>query len=131
MDYGTWSKSESPSNTCAISVVDSLVLILIYLAVYCKARKANFTSFPANYPDKARAIFKLYLGVRSQLKRKRSMVFMLIGDRDHCRAPFVYFFTRALQAEEQKQLLLHWPSRTIDTYRSCGNGRALRRAILC
>ena len=49
----------------------SIVIISIYFAVYCKVHKAeaNFTSFPCNSLDKAHAIFKLYLGVRSQLKK--------------------------------------------------------------
>ena len=29
-------------------------------------RKANFASFPSNSPGKARAVFKLHLGVKSQ-----------------------------------------------------------------
>ena len=44
-----------------------------FLAVYCKVRKANFTRFPSNSPDKARAVFKRYLGVRFKLKKKRTI----------------------------------------------------------
>ena len=32
-------------------------------------RQANFTGFPSNSPVKARVVFKLYLEVRSQLKK--------------------------------------------------------------
>ena len=38
---------------------------------------------------------------------KEALVFMLIGVRGHWKAPFAYFLTRGLQAEGQKQLLLH------------------------
>ena len=52
--------------------VDSPVPVLIYLAVYCKVRKANFTCFPNNSPGKARAVFKLYLELKSKLRRKKT-----------------------------------------------------------
>ena len=32
--------------------------------------KTNFISFPSNSPGKAHAVFKLHLGMRSQLKKK-------------------------------------------------------------
>ena len=38
---------------------------------------------------------------------KEVLVFMLIGVRGHWKAPFAYFLTKGLQAEGQKQLLLH------------------------
>ena len=50
-------------------VVDSHAIIPIYLAAYCKVCKFNFTSFPSNCKGKARAVFKLYLGVRSHLTK--------------------------------------------------------------
>ena len=37
---------------------------------FCKVRKVNFISFPSKSPGKARVVFKLYLGVRCQLKKK-------------------------------------------------------------
>ena len=38
-----------------------------HLAVYCKVRKANFTSFPSRSPGKTRAVFELNLGVMSKV----------------------------------------------------------------
>ena len=49
-----------------------LVIIPIYLAVFSEVRNVNSISFPSNYPGKARAVFKLYFGVRCQLKIKRT-----------------------------------------------------------
>ena len=59
---------KSKSSTCVQEEVDSLEIVPIYSDVYCKVRKANFTSFPSKSLDKTRAVFKLYLGVRSKLK---------------------------------------------------------------
>ena len=50
--------------------VDSVVIIPIYLAVYCKVRIVNFISFTSESPVKARVAFELYLGVRCHLKKK-------------------------------------------------------------
>ena len=50
-------------------VVDSHVIIPIYLAAYCKIRETNFTSFPSNSKGKARAVLKLYSRVRSHLTK--------------------------------------------------------------
>ena len=49
------------------------VMIPIYLAVYCKMPKANFTCFPCNSSGKARAVFKLFLEVRSKVRKKRTL----------------------------------------------------------
>ena len=54
-----------------------------FLAVYYKVRKANFTSFSSNSPGIARAVFKLYLGVRSKLK-KRTIVRYHNQERNKC-----------------------------------------------
>ena len=35
-------------------------------------RKVNFIFFPSNSPGKARAVFKMYLGVRCQLRKKKT-----------------------------------------------------------
>ena len=67
--YGVWGKSKSKSNTCGQEEADSLEIIPIYLAVYCKVRKANFASFPRKSPDKARAVFRPYIGLRPELKK--------------------------------------------------------------
>ena len=81
MGYGVWDKSKSKSNACVNEEVDSLEIVPIYLAVCCKVRKANFTSFPSKSPDKARAVFKLYLGVRSKLKKRTITIFLkLLGN---------------------------------------------------
>ena len=37
-------------------------------------RKADFTNFPSNSPGKARGVLKLYLGVKSKLRKKRTVV---------------------------------------------------------
>ena len=53
-------------------------MIPIYLAVYCKERKANFASFPSDSPGKARAVFKLYLRVRSKLIEEKKTEYMMV-----------------------------------------------------
>ena len=77
MGYGVWGKSKSKSNACVNEEVDSLEIVPIYLAVCCKVRKANFTSFPSKSADKARVVFKLYLGVRSKLKKKTDYSYVI------------------------------------------------------
>ena len=67
LEYGVWNKSKS--STCVQEEFDSLVIILIYLAVYCRVRRANFASFPSNSPGKVRGVFKLYLRVRYRPKK--------------------------------------------------------------
>ena len=64
---GAWSKSKS--NVCVNEEVNSLEIVPIYLAGCCKVRKDNFTSFSSKSADKACVVFKLYLGVRSKLKK--------------------------------------------------------------
>ena len=65
MAYRVW--GNSMSNACVNEEVDSLEIVPISLAICCKVLKANFTSFPSKSLDKAQAVFKLYLGVRSKL----------------------------------------------------------------
>ena len=67
MVYGVWSKMKIYSYPSFSKKSIRFDSIPISLTFYCKVRKANFTSFPSNSPGKARAVFKLYLGVKSKL----------------------------------------------------------------
>ena len=58
-------------------------------------RKANFTSFSSNSPGKARAVFKLYLGVKSKLKKKRTICIWLLLQNSSSRSGSVYIYMAA------------------------------------
>ena len=69
VECGVWSKIRVRVKLLTSRVVDSHAIIPVYLAAYCKVRKTKFTSFPNNCKGKARAVFKLYRGVRSHLTK--------------------------------------------------------------